>query len=131
MVGRKSELSLRTDDWFYGRSPLSVSIPQAIAHMTNFKVSCCIQNGKWSLPPEFIHSLPDIAEEITTVDIANQDGDVAVWEGASDGILTVKLAWEAYREKVIAIKWCKGLWRTYVTKTSEPCEQHNQNSFIT
>lgn len=71
-------------------------------------------NGRLEIPQQLAEILSDCNVTID-VDITCFDSqDELIWEGAQDGRLTVKRAYEYYREKEQSMLWVKFFWQTFI-----------------
>lgn len=66
----------------------------------NFKVSDFMANGEWKIPDYFKQLLPTLSAEIEKIPIEEDEHDEIIWEHSTNGVMTVKEAYEHYRQKL-------------------------------
>lgn len=89
-------------------------MPLDLQHTKDFTVGTLIQDGKWVNLEAVAQNYPHIYHEICQIDIAEQDEDEVVWQGSSNGVISIKLAYEFYRAKSARIQWHKRLWTPFI-----------------
>lgn len=86
-----------------------MDIPVDYQYSADYKIKDFIFGGVITIPQP-LHMKLSANEIDTDVLIPIFDiEDEMVWEGAADGIMTVKKAYEHYRENGVAAKWVKQL----------------------
>lgn len=101
--------------WLNGRSITSfMEIPLELNFTSNFIISEIIHVGKWRIPEAFKQLYPVAVAKIEEVQISDFDKDELVWNRCTDGSITVKRAYELYREKGTLINWKKKLSKPFI-----------------
>lgn len=99
-LGRNLQCSLWNDNWLAGRSLSStVNIPQSLNFMKKLKGCDLMENGAWKIPEIFKHELP-ISKQMEHTTIEDVMEDELLWEHSNNGVLTIKSAYEQYRQKL-------------------------------
>lgn len=91
-----------------------MAIPESMRYTQQFKVKDLMVDGAWNLPQQMIENYPDVVQRIHEIDIADELRDRIIWTGSANGRLTMKQAYEAYRDKGINVQWETKLWRTFI-----------------
>lgn len=116
IIGKNSEFSLWFDNWPNGRSISSfMSIPDALLFTRNFSVKQHISNGAWNIPSEIQTLSPVLTTEIMEVCISDLNCDELVWDGDVNGKMTMKLAYNFYRDRSVQQTWKRKLWNSFVS----------------
>lgn len=115
IICKESNKSLWRDAWLNGRALDSfMQRPPELEYTSNFKVSDFILDKVWSIPLLFQNLFPVVTEEIIETPIADGEEDELVWDGASNGVLTVNAAYNHYKEKKSVLLWRKAVWRKFI-----------------
>lgn len=100
---------------FDGSSLLStIDTPHCLSFTENFKTSDFMISGEWRIPNYFKQTLPTLAAEIEKIPIKEEKHDEIIWDHGSNGVLTVKDAYDHYRKKLPTRQWMKGLWENNI-----------------
>lgn len=100
LVGRRSNLSLWSDNWVNGKTLASMfQMPTTMRYTKQHIVMTFIADGKWTLPPEFAELLRDLWNEIHEVPFSDQNEDEIVWKGNTNREMAIKGCYEFYRQK--------------------------------
>lgn len=91
-----------------------MSIPDEIKFSEQYTVAQIIHDGAWSIPTSLKLLFPVVVNEIIEVQISRTEDDELEWDGSTNGEITVKVAYDFYREKAPIIQWRKRLWRTFI-----------------
>lgn len=73
-----------------------------------------IEDGKWIFPENFKSLYPVVMAEVEEVLLSDHCSDEIIWEGATDGIIIVKTAYDIYRDKLVSLRWKKKLWNQFI-----------------
>lgn len=66
------------------------------------------------MPIQLTENMPNLAMEIRAVEFDSEQEDTIIWSGSRNGELTMKTAYEYYREKCPMIQWEKNIWRAFL-----------------
>lgn len=116
LIGSNSKLLLWHDNWT-GVGPLSAiaAIPNALLNTQDSKVGDYVVDGVLHIPTEIMHIVRTAGGDLSHVVVPTVEcQDEPVWEGADNGILTVKGAYEYYREKETERPWLEKLWQRFL-----------------
>lgn len=82
--------------------------------MKSYMLSDFIHEGRWSILIKFNQEFLELAMEISSMDISDNDEDEIVRGDSDSGELATGSAYNFYREKGAMTHWMKGLWQSYI-----------------
>lgn len=80
----------------------------------NYRVSQIIECGCWNIPQDLMNLFPVVSSEIKEVQISEVEEDELFWDGSANRVITVKAAYNFYRDKKQTVLWKKALWRKFI-----------------
>lgn len=90
-----------------------MDIPLEYLYTGEYKVSHFVQDGKLSNLVQLVNMVGE--QNFTDIIIPEYDtGDDLVWEGANEGVMTVKNAYDHYREREQTTPWIIALWHPFL-----------------
>lgn len=89
-------------------------MPVLLQYTEEFTISAIIKDDLWSVPPGLMEEHSDIWQQIIEVPIAEHDEEELVWQGSSNGEITVKSAYEFYRENAVKNIWFRKIWVAFI-----------------
>lgn len=89
-----------------------IQILDFLQSTANYGVLESRDNTKWTVGTATAVSrkFPEITKEIKELLISEYDEDELIWDGSTNGVITVAESYESYREKTNVTKWFRHLW---------------------
>ncbi|GAU10707.1 hypothetical protein TSUD_424710, partial [Trifolium subterraneum] len=110
-VGLGYSIKLWTDTWCGNALVDTLNIPQNVLIWLPQRVSDIIQNQQWYIPPYLDNNFPTLKIMVQQVTLPMEPlSDILVWNGATNGLLSLKEAYEFKRQRFAILPWAKALW---------------------
>lgn len=115
LLGYYSDCSFWNDLWLEGEKTTDiVVVPQQWRLVENYTIKDMRQHGRWKLPEFLKLQYPNVEQKIQQVEVAEMEDNLSQWKGGTNGELSMKQAFDHYREKSIQQLWMKKLWSIFI-----------------
>ena len=111
IIGNGEKINLWLDNWMGSSLVSTLNTPPNMYPFLTAKLQSIIINGRWQLLPSLLN-YPTVTDSIKKITLPITPlPDKRVWIHASDGTLTVKLAFQFLYPPSDTIEWASIIWR--------------------
>ncbi|XP_019431610.1 PREDICTED: uncharacterized protein LOC109338761 [Lupinus angustifolius] len=109
VIASGKNISFWKDNWLGTPLVDLLSIPQNLQGLLKANISDYIQNSTWSIPKVLVDHSNSLIDKIAAIDFSGGK-DLLCWEKSSDGMLTLKLAYNSLAPASNNQIWFSKIW---------------------
>ncbi|KAF1866942.1 hypothetical protein Lal_00018328 [Lupinus albus] len=108
LVGVGDKVNFWKENWLGAASVDQMRIPASLHSSLVARVS------DFTIPKVFAEAFPHVVEEMVQVNIGRMQ-DKLIWQGTSDGTISLKAAFIFLKPAIEEQAWCKTIWSDFIS----------------
>ncbi|KAF1895667.1 hypothetical protein Lal_00041948 [Lupinus albus] len=113
LVGVGDKVNFWKENWLGAALVDQMRISASLHSSLVARVSDFVWNSSWSIPKVFAEAFPHVVEEMVQVNFGRMQ-DKLIWQGTTDGTLSLKAAFLFLRPAIEEKAWCKTIWSDFI-----------------